>query len=265
MIKNILIFILSITLFSLSSCSSDSSPTGSEGDTTNPTVSFENIQNGASVSGSLDISVKATDNGAVSKIALYIDNQKIGEFSGDNHNFTINCNDYSDGSHTLKAQAWDNTGNTGTTSINIQTIFDFAPNTDGKIKVSITHYKELDPVDLYGYGDPYFEYILKINGSEYDSFTSQVYDDTNELNTIISHTFNIPDKTREYQIIVRVFDEDGSVDDQLDYTPISGSAYIWTLAPIANDFNEIYNGEDDGSANFDDNDCTITLKVETIH
>ena len=237
-----------------------------ENDITDPTVSFGNIANGSNVSGVFNVEVEASDNNAIDKVQLYLDDNLINTQYNSQSQFTVNCNDFSDGTHILKAKAWDEAGNYASVSINVTTKYDFAPYSDGKIEIAITHYKELDPVDLYGYGDPYFIYILKINGVEYDRYTSQVWEDKNELNINISHKFNIPDDTREYQFIVYVMDDDGGDDDQLDYTDGSGKAYVWTMKTISSyDFTEVYNGEDDGSSNFDDNDCKITLNVKMIN
>ncbi|MCK5051953.1 MAG: hypothetical protein KAS53_09540 [Candidatus Cloacimonetes bacterium] len=256
--------VLILLLFILISCSSDST-TGPENDTIDPTVSFGNIANGADVSGIFNVTVNASDNDEIDLVAIYLDGQKIGEIDVSRYSFTINCNDYEDGEHTLQAKAWDRAGNIGITNIiTINTTFDFAPYSNGTIKVSITHYLQIDPVDIGSYGDPYFVYIIEINGNEFETFTSSIWQNTYEINTPIDYTFDIPDDTREYQLTVYVRDDDIVGYEELDYTPTSGYAYIWTLDPITSDFSEIFNGEDDGSSGYDDNDCEITLNVNTL-
>ena len=253
------VLLLSVVLIS---CSSDS--TGPD-DTTAPTVSIVNIANGAEVSGIFDVSINASDDNDVDVVAIYVDGQKIDEMSNSPYVFAINCNDFEDGTHTLQAKAWDEAENLGVSEIiGINTTFDFAPNSNGRIMVSITHYEQLDPVDLTSYGDPYFVYIIEINGVEYATYTSPIWQDTAEISSTISYTFDIPDDTREYQLIVYVRDDDTVGYEEMDYTPESGYAYIWTLEPVTSDFYQVYNGEDDGSAGYDDNDCEITLHVNSI-
>jgi hypothetical protein len=260
---------LIIILSMLMSCSD--TPTGNDNDTpdtVDPTVSFENIADGADVSGIFSVTVNATDNEEIDLVAIYMDGQKIDEIDlsrfQTRFQFSIDCNDYTDGAHTLQAKAWDAAGNIGITNIiTINTMFDFAPHSNGKIEVSITHYQELDPVDTFGYGDPYFIYILDIDNVEFDVYTSPVYLNVTELNITISHVFDIPDNTREYKLTVLVRDDDTAGYDELDYTHLSGTAYVWTMEPITNDFMNTYSGEDDGSSGYDDNDCEITLEVET--
>lgn len=237
-------------------------------DTEAPTVVFVGILDGEEVSGIFKVSINASDNKEIQKIALYLDDEEIGTSNSSQHEFSVNSNNYLDGNHTLTAKAWDTSNNFSVENIEVNTTYDFAPLADGQIKVSITHYKEIDPVDAYGYGDPYFIYELRINEEVYDTYTSQIWEDTYEIDFEVSHTFNIPDDTREYQLVVYVRDNDASGYDQLDYTDSpSGSAFIWTLktdSHLTHDFTGTYNGEDDGSSNFDDDDCEITLKVEMI-
>ena len=260
--------ILFLTVLLLSSCDSDSSgSTSPEIDTEDPTVSFNDISDGENVSGVFNVSINAYDNEEIEKITLYMDDEVIDHSYSSQYEFSVNCNDYLDGNHKLTAKAWDTSGNFSAKNIEINTTYDFAPYSDGQIKVTITHYKEIDPVDSYGYGDPYFIYEIRIDDEVYDTYTSQVWEDTYEINSEVSHTFNIPDDTREYQLVVYVRDKDTSGYDQLDYTHLSGSALIWTLKPdfsLTHDFTKTYNGEEDGSSNFDDDDCEITLKVKMI-
>ncbi|PID27276.1 MAG: hypothetical protein CR982_05885 [Candidatus Cloacimonadota bacterium] len=252
---------------SLISCSSDSSSSTEPSDNIPPTISFENLSDYDEVSGIFGVELKANDNNDILRIDLYIDDQFVDTKYDDEAYFSINCNDYSDDYHTLEAIAFDRSGNQASTSINIYTEYDFAPSNDGKIKVEISHYKELDPVDIYGYGDPYFVYEIRIDGVEYDTYVSNTWHDTHEINSTIGHTFNIPDNTREYQLVVYVYDEDEEGEDLLDYTHLDGNALIWTITTensFVHDFTKTYNGEDDGSSSYDDDDCTITLSVSMI-
>jgi hypothetical protein len=257
--------VLVIILSMLMSCSD--SPTGNDNDTpdtVDPTVSFENIANGANVSGIFSVSVLATDNEEIDLVAIYLDGQKIDEIDLSRFQFSIDCNDYTDGAHTLQAKAWDAAGNIGITNIiTINTMFDFAPYSNGKIEVKISHYEQLDPLDIMSDGDPFFVYEIEINGNVFETYTSPTYQDTDEINTDIEHTFDIPDNTREYKLTVWVRDQEVSGYEEIDYTYLSGTWGYWELNPISSDWEAIYSGEDDGSAGYDDNDCEITLEVET--
>jgi hypothetical protein len=248
----------------LVSCSSDS--TGPEDDTIAPTVSILDIPYGASFSGIFSVTVYVNDDNNVDTVALYLDGQNIASTTSSPYIFYVNCNDVEDGVHTLQAKAQDEAGNIGESEfVAINTTYDFAPYSNGQIRVSITNYQQLDQLDLSSFGDPYFVYIIKIDGDEFATYTSEIWLNTAEIHTTISHTFDIPDNVREYQLIVSVRDSDTIGYEDIDYTSQSGYAYIWTLNPITSDFVGEFNGEDDGSSSFDDNDCEITLDVDTIN
>ena len=228
-----------------------------------PVVSFVNLNNNDDLSGICTITVNATDNVDVASVQLLVNDQIIDEDYLSPFSFSFNCNDYDDGMQTFQAKAYDAVGNMGeTNTVMANTEYDFAPNNNGRIKVSITNYQELDSFDLTGYGDPYFVYILEIDDVEFDTYTSVVFPNDNSLAGPISHTFDIPDNVREYKITVRVWDDDTSDDDQIDYTAANGYSYYWMMTPVDDDFIETYNGEDDGISS--DKDCQITLQVETM-
>lgn len=266
-IKVLLVSVFLVVLMMVVSCSSEKSTSGPnvEEDTTPPTISFANIGNGQEVSGIFDVIVNASDNEEVLCVSIYFDDQQVGSCYSSPYSFSLNCNNYTDGEHNLQARVWDTSENFSVTdNITITTMYDFAPYSNGAIKVSISHFQELDPIDLTGYGDPYFIYSILIDDVEYERFTSDVFQNTTEINSLIEYCFDIPDNTREYCLDVIVADDDGVDYDLYDYTEASGQYYRWTLNPNSSDFYHIYNGEDDGSAGFDDNDCVITLQVETI-
>ncbi|MBN2829560.1 MAG: hypothetical protein JXR56_04500 [Candidatus Cloacimonetes bacterium] len=229
-----------------------------------PTVAFMNLPNGTTISTQRNIDVTAIDNNSIVNVKLYLDNQQIGQDTSSPYSFSLNPFDFTDGTHTLQARATDNAGNIGySENLSITINYDFAPNTNGRINVTISHYQELDPLDLTGYGDPYFVYEIEINNVVFDTYVSQTFSNTTVLNQNVSHIFDIPDNTREYKLTVWVYDEDTASDDLLDYTSVAGSAYYWNLNPISGDFTDTYNGNDDGLN--DDKDCEITLSVDTLH
>ena len=80
-------------------------------DSTPPTVSVVSPSNGQTVSGSVTFSASASDNIGVSKVEFYIDSTKISEDSASPYNTLFTSSNYSNGSHTLKAKAYDAAGN----------------------------------------------------------------------------------------------------------------------------------------------------------
>ncbi|NHJ48456.1 MAG: hypothetical protein FK733_11790 [Asgard group archaeon] len=85
------------------------------GDTTPPSLSFVSPSAGASVSGTITVKVIATDSGSgMDLVSFYIDNSFIAnDYTSSNNEYSVNynTNGLNDGSHTLKAIAFDNDGN----------------------------------------------------------------------------------------------------------------------------------------------------------
>jgi hypothetical protein len=87
------------------------------GDTTAPTISFTAPANNASVSGTITITLSASDNVAVTKVDIYVDNSTIiknDTNASDGWQSAWNSRNVSDGAHTLKAVATDAAGNSTT-------------------------------------------------------------------------------------------------------------------------------------------------------
>jgi protocatechuate 3,4-dioxygenase beta subunit len=72
-----------------------------------PTVSIINPSNGTTVSGTVSIQAEAADDKGLNKVEFYIDNTKIGEDTGSPYEYAWNTTLYSNGSHTIKAIAYD--------------------------------------------------------------------------------------------------------------------------------------------------------------
>ena len=85
-------------------------------DTTPPTVSITSPENGATVSGQINVSVSASDENGVSKVELYVDGNKVAEDTASPYTFTLDTTTLSDGQHTLVAKAYDPSGNVGTSA-----------------------------------------------------------------------------------------------------------------------------------------------------
>jgi len=90
-------------------------------DTTAPTVAISNPGNGSTVSGTVGISVTANDNAGVAGISqqLYIDGKLVASGTGGSLSFSWNTRKVSSGSHSIQAIAKDASGNSTTTSIQV--------------------------------------------------------------------------------------------------------------------------------------------------
>jgi hypothetical protein len=84
------------------------------GETTDdpPTVSITNPSDGETVSGSVNITADASDDGSVSQVEFLVDNSSIGTDSdgSDGWSTSWNTEDYEDGGHTVTAEATDDAG-----------------------------------------------------------------------------------------------------------------------------------------------------------
>jgi subtilisin family serine protease len=81
-----------------------------------PSISILSPSAGATVSRSVSVSVKASDNVGVSKVALYVDGSLVG--TSTSAPFTINWNTKKTavGSHNISVKAWDAAGNVGSSA-----------------------------------------------------------------------------------------------------------------------------------------------------
>lgn len=88
-------------------------------DTIPPTTSISNPTSGAKVSGSVSVSAKATDNVGVSKVTLYIDGNQVAMVSGSTLSYSWNTRKANAGTHTLRVDAVDTSGNLASTSTQV--------------------------------------------------------------------------------------------------------------------------------------------------
>jgi len=88
-------------------------------DTIVPVVSINSPANGATLSGSVDVSVSATDNAGVSKVELYLDGVLFAQSGSASATFSWDTRNALDGTHTLEARAYDAANNVGSTSISV--------------------------------------------------------------------------------------------------------------------------------------------------
>ncbi len=118
------------------------------GDTQNPTVSIVSPTNGASVQkgSGLTVDVNATDNVAIDKVVLYLDNgtNPYHTITHTPYSHTLDTSTWTVGSHTIRAQAYDTTGNNSYSQTITFNVTDPTPppttipgdlNGDGKVNV----------------------------------------------------------------------------------------------------------------------------------
>lgn len=80
-------------------------------DTTPPTVNISSPGNNAIVSGQFTLKVDATDDDVISKVEIYIDNILVTTLNQAPYTYVLNTNDYSLGTKTFKAIAYDQSNN----------------------------------------------------------------------------------------------------------------------------------------------------------
>ena len=92
-------------------------------DTTPPTVAIGNPANGSTVSGTVQISVGASDNlgAAALRQSLYINGTLVSSATGGSLSYGWNTRKLKPGTHTVRATATDAAGNTTSTSVSVTT------------------------------------------------------------------------------------------------------------------------------------------------
>jgi hypothetical protein len=86
-------------------------------DTTPPVVSLAAPSNGATVSGTIQLSATVIDNVGVSKVEFYVNNNLLGSDSASPYGFDWNSASVADGAYTVTAKAYDNAGNMGVSNV----------------------------------------------------------------------------------------------------------------------------------------------------
>lgn len=96
-----------------------SRPVKSGGDTTAPIASIISPTNGATISGTVNVDVSASDNVGVISVELNVDGNAIGTLTASPYSFSWNASNVADGAHTLTAKASDAAGNFSTSSVTV--------------------------------------------------------------------------------------------------------------------------------------------------
>lgn len=95
---------------------------GPTGDTISPNVSFSSPADGATISGSTTINVKASDNIGVTRVELFIDGNSVQNFTSSPYSYTWEVQNHeAHNTCNIEARATDAAGNTTSTSISIST------------------------------------------------------------------------------------------------------------------------------------------------
>jgi len=94
----------------------DNNGTGPSSDTESPSVTITYPATGFTTSGSVNITVEATDNEDVSKVELLIDGVLKSTDTSSPYSFTIDFSTYSEGPHSVVAKAYDSSDNTAVSS-----------------------------------------------------------------------------------------------------------------------------------------------------
>ncbi|MEN3013240.1 MAG: cellulase family glycosylhydrolase [Endomicrobiia bacterium] len=84
-----------------------------------PVVNIQTPSNNSTVSGKIEILVVASDDKGISKLELYIDQQKLTETSTSTIRYTLNTTLYTNGVYTIKAIAYDTTNKSSQKQITI--------------------------------------------------------------------------------------------------------------------------------------------------
>jgi len=84
-----------------------------------PTVSITNPSNGATVSGTVNVTASASDDNGVTQVEFFVDGASIGIDTTAPYSASWDTTTYSDGSHTVSATATDTIGQTGSNSVGV--------------------------------------------------------------------------------------------------------------------------------------------------
>jgi subtilisin family serine protease len=84
-----------------------------------PVVSISSPGNGTTISGAVSVSGTATTSLTVSNVQFFVDNQQVATGSTSAFSFQWNSATFANGSHTLMVNAYDSSGNMGSSSISV--------------------------------------------------------------------------------------------------------------------------------------------------
>jgi len=88
-------------------------------DTTQPEVRIFSPKDRVEIGGAIEINIDATDNTELEKVTLYIDGNKIKEYTSDPYKYSWDSSKATEGTHTITVEALDKSGNVGRKSVTV--------------------------------------------------------------------------------------------------------------------------------------------------
>lgn len=105
-------------------------------DSTPPTVTITNPQNGAEVTGPFTVTVESSDNVSVSKVELHLDGVFYAQKTTSPYNFALDANTMSEGTHEIKAVSIDSNGNSNFAKITITVVRNAVDTTSPNVSIT---------------------------------------------------------------------------------------------------------------------------------
>jgi hypothetical protein len=180
-------------------------------DITAPNVSITGPSNGSAVSGTVSVSVSASDNVGVSSVSLNIDGTSIGSDTSSPYSFSVTTPNYGNGSHSLTATATDAAGNHATSTISVTVSNSGAPSDPtppgsggGTTVIDPNNTPSDQPVAVTGSvvikpATPGASVSLQVDGKKTDGNSIDTTKLTNGVHTV---TVTEDGKTKQIQIAV---------------------------------------------------------------
>jgi len=207
----------------LKTTSSSVTVTVKNGDTTPPTVNLTNPTNNQTVKGTVAVTATASDNVGVTKVQFYVDGVLASSVTASPYSYTWDTTKVANGSHILRAAAYDAAGNVGNSQINVtvQNADTQPPSKPTGVtataksatQVGLSWTASTDNVGVTGY------YILRSVASGGFTTLGQV----NGSTTTYTDTTVTANTTYSYEI--EAFDAAGNV------SPVSVAAKVTTPSP----------------------------------
>jgi len=116
---------------------------------TAPTVTITNPSNGATVSGSVNVTANASDDNGVTQVEFFVDSTSLGVDTTAPYSASWDTTAYSDGAHTVSAIATDTIGQTGNNSVSVTVQNTASSNTTQVSAVSMSYTKQGQTYTVY--------------------------------------------------------------------------------------------------------------------
>ncbi|HEX7456248.1 MAG TPA: Ig-like domain-containing protein, partial [Candidatus Nanoarchaeia archaeon] len=149
---------------------------GGGGDTQDPTVSITSPTNGATVSGTVNITASAADDVGVTRVEFYVDGSLKSTDTSSPYSYSWDSTTVIDGSHALSAKAYDAANKVGTSPTVTVTVANsgaqtltFTPTADASVKADAPTSNFGASTILEADSSPVEQFLLKFNVSGIDS------------------------------------------------------------------------------------------------